>query len=300
MPEELGGWGIDLASFAQMQRRLAKYAPATALAMSMHHYWLGIAVELERFGDTSCRWILERAAEGDVFAAGHAEVGNDAPVVMSTTIAERVDGGYRFTGRKMFGSNGPVWSYLGVHGIDVSDPNGPVIVHGFVDRDGDGVTVVPKWDTLGMRASQSYDTVLEGAFVPDAADRSARPGRFATTTCSCWAMNIWALSLIANVYLGIAERALELAVESATTKSSVAIPGGTYAHNPMVQHQIAEMYLALDPARARGRPAHRRLARRRRPRRDVGRADRLGEVASRSPPPSESSTSPSTSRSAAA
>ena len=63
-------------------------------------------------------------------------------------------------------------------------------------------------------------------------------------------MNIWALPLIANVYLGIAERALELAVESATTKSSVAIPRGTYAHNPMVQHQIAEMYLELDPARA--------------------------------------------------
>jgi len=54
----------------------------------------------------------------------------------------------------------------------------------------------------------------------------------------------------ANVYLGIAERALELAIESATTKSSVAIPRGTYGHNPMVQHQIAEMYLELDPARA--------------------------------------------------
>ncbi len=56
-------------------------------------------------------------------------------------------------------------------------------------------------------------------------------------------MNMWALPVMANVYLGIAERALELAIESATTKSSVAIPRGTYAHNPMVQHQIAEMYL---------------------------------------------------------
>ena len=145
-----------------MQRRLAHYAPATALAMTMHTYWIGIAVELERFGDTSCRWMLERAGPGDVFAAGHAEVGNDAPVVMSTTLADRVDGGYRFTGRKMFGSNGPVWSWLGVHGIDMSDPEAPVIVHGFVDRDADGVTVVPNWDTLGMRPSQSYDTVLDG------------------------------------------------------------------------------------------------------------------------------------------
>jgi alkylation response protein AidB-like acyl-CoA dehydrogenase len=249
VPQEHGGWGLDLATFGQMQRRLAQYAPATALAISMHTYWVGMAAELERFGDTSGRWTLEQAADGAVFAAGHAEVGNDAPVVMSTTIAERVDGGYRFTGHKMFGSNGPVWSYLGVHGIDVSDPTAPVIVHGFVDRDSAGVTVVPKWDALGMRASQSYDTILDGVVVPDVQITRIIPAG-SNADLFLLAMNIWALALIANVYLGIAERALDLAVESATTKSSVAIPRGTYAHNPMVQHQIAEMYLELDPARA--------------------------------------------------
>ena len=35
-----------------------------------------------------------------VFAAGHAEPGNDLPLLLSTTKAERVEGGYRFTGRK--------------------------------------------------------------------------------------------------------------------------------------------------------------------------------------------------------
>ena len=189
------------------------------------------------------------AAAGDVFAAGHAEIGNDAPVVMSTTLAERVPGGYRFSGRKMFGSNGPVWTWLGVHGIDMADPEAPVIVHGFVDRTADGVTVVPNWNTLGMRPSQSYDTVLEDVFVPD-----ERIGRIIPAGSDAdlflLAMNMWALPVFANVYLGIAERALELAIKSATTKSSVAIPRGTYAHNPMVQHQIAEMYLELDAARA--------------------------------------------------
>ena len=63
-------------------------------------------------------------------------------------------------------------------------------------------------------------------------------------------MNMWALSLIANVYVGIAERALELAVDSARRKSSVGIERGAYAYNPMVQHQVAEMYLELDAAQA--------------------------------------------------
>jgi alkylation response protein AidB-like acyl-CoA dehydrogenase len=249
VPTEYGGWGLDLATFARTQRRLAQFAPATALAITMHNYWVGAAAELERFGDPSCRWIFDRATNGEVFAAGHAEVGNDAPVVMSTTAAERVDGGYRFTGRKMFGSNGPVWSLLGVHGIDASDPAAPVIVHGFVERASDGVTVVPSWDTLGMRASQSYDTVLDSVFVPD--DRIIRVVPAGSDQdLFLLTMNMWALGVFASVYIGIAERALELAIESATTKSSVAIPGGTYAHNPMVQHQVAEMRLTLDPARA--------------------------------------------------
>ena len=64
------------------------------------------------------------------------------------------------------------------------------------------------------------------------------------------AMVLSSLSLIAAVYLGIADRAMELAVASATRKQSMAIPRGSYAYNPFVQHQIAEMYLALDAAGA--------------------------------------------------
>jgi alkylation response protein AidB-like acyl-CoA dehydrogenase len=107
VPVHLGGWGLDLAEMAASQRRLARYAPATALAMTMHSYWVGMAVELERSGDTSLRWLLEAAIAGEVIAAGHAESGNDIPVLLSTARAERVEGGYRLTGRKQFGSNGP-------------------------------------------------------------------------------------------------------------------------------------------------------------------------------------------------
>lgn len=249
VPEEFGGWGYDLATLGRSQRRLARFAPATALAMCMHHYWVGIAVEHERFGDPSLRWILERAAAGEVFAAGHAEVGNDEPVTMSTATAERVDGGYRFNGHKLFGSNGPVWSFLGAHALDASDPENPVIVHGFVARDAPGVTVVPKWDTLGMRPSQSYETVLEDVFVPDERIGAVTPAGDPTPLFVA-AMQLWFVGVVANVYVGLADRALELAVASATRKTSVAIPGGTYAHNPMVQHQVSDMFLELDAASA--------------------------------------------------
>jgi alkylation response protein AidB-like acyl-CoA dehydrogenase len=249
VPTELGGWGLDLAELAASQRRLARYAPATALALSMHSYWVGIAREVERAGDPSLRWIPEAAAAGQVFAAGHAEPGNDIPVLLSTCQAERVDGGYVLTGRKQFGSNGPAWNWLGAHALDAGAPGGPQVVHAFVERTSPGVTVVETWDTLGMRATQSHDTVLDGVFVPDERIGRVVPAGDASDPFIV-AMAMWPLALIAAVYLGIADRALELAVDGARRKTSMAIERGAYAYNPMVQHQVAEMYLELEAAGA--------------------------------------------------
>jgi alkylation response protein AidB-like acyl-CoA dehydrogenase len=249
VPVHLGGWGLDLAGMAASQRRLARYAPATALAMTMHSYWVGMAAELERSGDTSLRWLLEAALAGEVIAAGHAESGNDIPVLLSTARAERVEGGYRLTGRKQFGSNGPAWTWLGAHAIDPDAPGGPQTVHAFVERTSPGVSVVETWDTLGMRATQSHDTVLDNVFVPDARIGRVVPAGDASDAFIVL-LAMWPLSLIAAVYLGIADRALELAVRSATRKRSIAIARGSYAYNPFVQHQIAEMFLELDAASA--------------------------------------------------
>src|SRR5437762_13215804 len=94
VPEEFGGRGLSLAEVCQEQRRLAYRAPATALATNMHVYWTGVAADLYRAGDTSLVWLLQEAAAGEVFAAGHGESGNDLPVFLSTSKAERVDGGY--------------------------------------------------------------------------------------------------------------------------------------------------------------------------------------------------------------
>lgn len=249
VPREHGGWGLTLAELAASQRRLARYAPATALSMTMHSYWIGIAVELEALGDTSLRWIFDEAVNGQVIAAGHAETGNDMPVLLSTCKATRVEGGYVLSGRKQFGSNGPAWRWLGAHAMDVDAPGGPQTVHAFVERSSPGVTVVETWDTLGMRPTQSHDTILDEVFVPDERIGRVVPAGDGTDPFLV-GMTMWPLSLMAAVYLGIADRALELAVAGARKKTSIAIERGAYAYNPMVQHQVAEMYLELHAAGA--------------------------------------------------
>ena len=72
----------------------------------------------------------------------------------STAAAERVDGGFRFTGHKMFGSLAPVWTRYGLHAMWNDAEGGPKIVHAFLPRDFAGYRIVETWDTLGMRGTR--------------------------------------------------------------------------------------------------------------------------------------------------
>lgn len=246
IPAELNGRGFSLAEVVREQRRLAYYAAPTALAINMHIYWTGVAADLWRAGDTSLKWLLEEAARGEVFAAGHAESGNDIPVLLSTTKAERVAGGYRFTGRKSFGSLSPVWTYLGIHGMDSSDPAAPKVVHAFMPRDTEGYRIEETWDVLGMRATRSDDTILDGVFVPDRYVARVVPAGAAGLDHFVLAIFAWALLGFGNIYYGLARRALDLSVQSAKTKRSIAL-SRPMAYHAELQHRIAEMGLALEP-----------------------------------------------------
>jgi alkylation response protein AidB-like acyl-CoA dehydrogenase len=243
VPEDLGGLGLSLAQVAAQQQRLAYRAPATALAINMHLYWTGVAADLRRMGDNSLEWILREAAAGEVFAAGHSETGNDLPVLLSSSKAERTEGGYRFTGHKMFGSLSPVWTRLGVHAMDTSDPTAPKVVHGFLSRDTPGYRIADTWDTLGMRATRSDDTILDGAFVPD---------KYIARVVPAGALDPFVGAIFANallnfgaIYTAIAQRARDLAITSARKRTSLGL-GRSMAYHPEIQHLFSEMTLELE------------------------------------------------------
>ena len=244
LPTEFGGLGYTLNQYTREARRLANYAPATALCLNMHHYWVGTAADSWRMGDKSVKFILDDAGNGEVFAAGHAESGNETSITMSITKAEKVTGGYKFTGRKSFGSLTPVWTRLGIHGLDTSDPANPKVVHGFLARNTPGVTIKETWDVMGMRATRSDDTVLEGAFVPD--DKIVRvvPAGLAGADFFVLSIFAWALGGFGNIYYGLGQRMLELTVEQVKAKGSLAMTR-SMAHHPHIQHGVADMAVGL-------------------------------------------------------
>ncbi len=245
-PVEFGGWGLTLPQILQEQARLAYHAPATALAVNMHLYWVGTAAYLWRRGDHSIDWILEEAVAGKIFAAGHGEPGNDLGLAGSSVVAEPLaDGAYSFHGRKIFTSLSPVWDWLGVHGLDSSDPANPRIVHAFIRRQDPGHRTEETWDAHGVRATKSDDTVLEGVIAPGRYVARVLPAGPPSDPFIDGIISSAVLP-IGAVYYGVARRAFDLAVEGAKRRISPALNGRTYAHHPQTQTEIAKASIELD------------------------------------------------------
>lgn len=244
VPADRGGLGLGLAEMSLLQQRLATAAPATALAINMHLVWTGVAKVMRDRGVDDLAFVQTEAAAGEVFAFGISEAGNDLVLFGSdTSAAPDGAGGYAFTGTKIFTSLAPVWTRLGVHGLDTSSPDAPKLVYAFLERT-DAIVTRDDWDTLGMRGTQSRTTELHGAAA--SADRVVRrvdPGP-QPDPIVFGIFSVFEI-LLASVYTGIAQRALELAVEAATHRRSKKT-GRTYAQDPDIRWRIAGMGLAYD------------------------------------------------------
>jgi alkylation response protein AidB-like acyl-CoA dehydrogenase len=242
VPEELGGMGAGLLELILAQERLAAGDGSTALAVNMHVSPIGQLASLWRErGDERLADVLRRAADGRlVYASMSAEPGD--PILMSsTTVARPVEGGYRVTGKKIFGTESAVCTEFSTRAL-LDDPEaGPTVLFFRLPNDAEGMHVMHTWDTMGMRATQSNDFALDDVFVPEEAIFHRYPANHfdATMLKTVWG---WAMPTFGAVYLGIGAGALAFAREMALKMGK--------AESAEVQHLFAEMEVLLETARA--------------------------------------------------
>lgn len=245
VPVEYGGAGLSLTEIAAEQTRLAKAAPGTALGVNMHQIIVGLGRHLVRNGNVRGEDILREAAAGELFGFGISEPANDLVLFGSTAAAEPDgEGGYRFTGTKIFTSLAPAWTRLLTFGRDDSGEDGPHSVFAVLRREDGGFTIKDDWNTLGMRATQSNTTLLEGAHAP--AERiltRCEPGPSKDPVVFGIFSNFEVL--LAATYMGVGERAVEVAVEHVRTRRSVK-NGTTYSNDPDIRWRLAEAALLMN------------------------------------------------------
>jgi hypothetical protein len=216
LPPEFGGLGCTLRQAACGQRRLARRAPLTAMAVSAHLYWTGAAADAYRTGDNSVRWILLEAARGALFAAGHGAPGNDLHLASPRSRCELADeSGYRFRNTSVLSSLTPTWDWVAVHAVT----DRPDAVLAFAGR---GSRCTPTFRVARVQPTGS-------------------PADVFTTSAIAWGH-----SLNASVEYSAARRAFNHAVEEASGQPLLS----SGAH-PLDRWPVVEASLRLDAMKAK-------------------------------------------------
>ncbi|HEV7268676.1 MAG TPA: acyl-CoA dehydrogenase family protein [Falsiroseomonas sp.] len=241
VPQELGGAGAGIRELAGMLRILAQGCGSTALAFSMHTHQVAVPAWRWRHQKLAAMEpLLTRIAKDRIIllsSGGSDWIGGSGEAV-------RVEGGYRIDARKVFSSGAPAGDLLMTAAV-VHETEGDSVIHFGTPVKLPEVRVLDSWRAMGMRGTGSHDVLIEGLFIPDAAVALKRKA------------GVWhplfqiiatiAFPLVYAVYLGVAERAREIAVDVAKSRKmtedslhlagrmDTALRGARLAHDWMLQ-----------------------------------------------------------------
>jgi alkylation response protein AidB-like acyl-CoA dehydrogenase len=213
VPAELGGGGAGIDELAAMLRTLGYHCGSTALAFSMHTHQVAIP---------AWRWTHQKAAAMEPLLKRIATEriqlvsSGGSDWISGSGKAEKVDGGYRITARKVFSSGAPSGDLLMTSAVLESDSEPAMVLHFGVPMNSPHVKVLDTWRTLGMRGTGSHDVLIDGHIVPEAAVGARR-------TAGEWhplfhIIATMAFPLVYSVYLGVAESARDIAIGLAKRK----------------------------------------------------------------------------------
>ena len=227
VPLALGGGGASMAEMCTFLKDLAKLCPQTALSLSMHTHLVAVNVWKSNTGKGGEAVLKRVAAEQLVLLSTGATDWIDSNGEMT-----KVDGGYRYSSRKVFGSGGPAADVIVSSGRYEDPERGARVLHFPIPMSAEGVRSAGDWDTLGMRGTGSNTLVLEDVFIPDEAIALDRPSGQWHPLWS--AVLTIAVPIYMSVYAGIAEKAAELTRAAVKTK-----------RDPHVESLVGEVENAL-------------------------------------------------------
>ena len=245
VPRELGGGGADVDELAAMLRVLAYHCGSTGLAFSMHTHQVAIpAWRWQRQKAAAVEPLLRRVAKERLLLLSSG--GSDW--IAGSGKAEKVEGGYRITARKIFTSGAPTGDILMTGAVFEAAGEPPMVLHFGIPMNSPHVKLLDTWRTLGMRGTGSQDVEINGHVVPEAAVGLKR--KAGEWHPSFQLIATLAIPLIYAVYVGVAESARDLAVGLAKRKAP---SRATLELAGRMETELTAARLALESMLAAGR-----------------------------------------------
>ncbi|MBN9007961.1 MAG: acyl-CoA dehydrogenase family protein [Rhizobiales bacterium] len=236
-PRQFGGYELSPSAHIWCCAEIGNVCSAASWVLMVcvaHDYIIG------RFPDKCQKEIYEGDAD-NLIAGSLAPQG----------VIERVDGGWRLTGRWQFGSGSDhsPWFILGTKASN-PEPDGYVIHHVMVPRA--DVTLDDTWHTLGMRGTGSKDLVVNNAFIPEHRVMPTHPtflGLSPHAKAPTYRLSVYSglPAMLSGSVLGMAEAGVRAFVQ-ATSKRTTPY-GVVKAANASMQKRVAESMAEVTAAR---------------------------------------------------
>ncbi|MCX6432851.1 MAG: acyl-CoA/acyl-ACP dehydrogenase [Actinobacteria bacterium] len=253
VPKEYGGMGASYADYMRVSEEIGRHCGSTALTFNMHNatmLWAGQVADVLDMSDEDRALHERRRAEmfrgvvqdGEIHSQPFSEGLLPGALAGTATRAEKVDGGFRVTGRKIFASLAGAADrynvtcqvegedFLRLLSVRATDP---------------GAEIVDDWDPLGMRGTVSRTLLLKEAWV--AADDEILPGGMYDQAARRFPYLFMSL---APSYLGLTQGILDFTRLYLRGEAKGAAKGTGRRDNPIKQYGWAEMNIKYEQSRA--------------------------------------------------
>jgi alkylation response protein AidB-like acyl-CoA dehydrogenase len=165
VPEALGGSGGTFFDATLAIEAIATVDPAVAVLIDVHNTLVVNAIRRWANEDQRVKW-LAKLASGTAGAYALSEAGSGSDAFALQTRAEKVDGGYRLNGRKLWISNArEAGLFLAFATLDPAAGYRGITAF-FVEKGTPGFTIGRKEDKMGIRASSTCEILFDNCVIP--------------------------------------------------------------------------------------------------------------------------------------
>jgi butyryl-CoA dehydrogenase len=240
--EEHGGRGLDFLSYGLILEQVGRGDSAMRTVVSVQTSL--VCGSIERWGneEQKGRW-LPRLCSGEAFGCfglTEPDTGSDAAALR--TRAEKVEGGWRISGQKMWISLGNVADVALIFAQTEPEKQHRGLACFLVPTESEGLTTQAIHGKLGLRSSDTAEISLDGVEVGDDALIGEVGDGFKIAMS---ALDSGRFSVAAGC-VGICEGCVQASVDYAKERTQFGVPIASFQ---LVQEMIADMIVRRDAAR---------------------------------------------------
>jgi isovaleryl-CoA dehydrogenase len=241
--EEFGGLGLGYLEHVIAQEEVARASASIGLSYGAHS---NLCVnQIRRWAnEEQKRKYLPRLISGEhVGSLAMSEAGAGSDVVGMKLRADKVQGGYVLNGTKFWITNATHADTLVVYAKTAPGEGSRGITTFLIEKDMPGFSIGQKLDKMGMRGSPTAELVFNDCEVPDENVMGPVNGGVGVLMSGL----DYERTVLAGIQLGIMQACLDTVLPYVRERKQFGKPIGSFQ---LVQAKVADMYVALNSARA--------------------------------------------------